>query len=77
MSGGASVKSIITALHPFGSFAIDDDCYKEMDKFKEWMEQVSILSYLVGSCVVNYYNLFIIFNLITIGSILTLKRIIL
>ncbi|KAG5595529.1 hypothetical protein H5410_036761 [Solanum commersonii] len=39
MSGGASSKSIVTGVHPFGSFNMDVDCLKEMDEFREWMNE--------------------------------------
>ncbi|KAH0769827.1 hypothetical protein KY290_013808 [Solanum tuberosum] len=36
---GASSKSIVTGVHPFGSFNIDVDCLKEMGEFREWMNE--------------------------------------
>ncbi|KAH0722398.1 hypothetical protein KY289_005442 [Solanum tuberosum] len=39
MNGGASSKSIVTWVHPFGSFTMDDDCFKEMGEFREWMNE--------------------------------------
>ncbi|KAG5571118.1 hypothetical protein H5410_060884 [Solanum commersonii] len=39
MSGGASSKSIVTGVHPFGSFTMDDDCFKEMGEFREWINE--------------------------------------
>ncbi|KAG5616684.1 hypothetical protein H5410_016508 [Solanum commersonii] len=39
MSGGASSKSIVTVVHPFGSFTLDDKCFKEMGEFREWMNE--------------------------------------
>ncbi|XP_049375727.1 uncharacterized protein LOC125840799 [Solanum verrucosum] len=39
MSGGASSKSIVTGVHPFGSFNMDVDCLKEMGEFREWMNE--------------------------------------
>ncbi|KAG5629931.1 hypothetical protein H5410_001648 [Solanum commersonii] len=39
MSGGASSKSIVIGVHPFGSFNLDVDCLKEMGEFREWMNE--------------------------------------
>ncbi|KAH0680080.1 hypothetical protein KY284_021165 [Solanum tuberosum] len=39
MSGGASSKSIVTGVHPFGSFNMDVDCLKETGEFREWMNE--------------------------------------
>ncbi|KAH0679925.1 hypothetical protein KY284_021010 [Solanum tuberosum] len=39
MNGVASSKSIVTWVHPFGSFTMDDDCFKEMGEFREWMNE--------------------------------------
>ncbi|WMV37293.1 hypothetical protein MTR67_030678 [Solanum verrucosum] len=39
MSGGASSKSIVIGVHPFGSFNMDVDCLKEMGEFREWMNE--------------------------------------
>ncbi|KAG5599424.1 hypothetical protein H5410_030794 [Solanum commersonii] len=39
MNGGASSKSMVTWVHPFGSFTMDDDCLKEMGEFREWMNE--------------------------------------
>ncbi|KAG5604093.1 hypothetical protein H5410_025585 [Solanum commersonii] len=39
MSGLASSKSIVTGVHPFGSFNLDVDCLKEMGEFREWMNE--------------------------------------
>ncbi|KAG5604167.1 hypothetical protein H5410_025659 [Solanum commersonii] len=39
MNGGASSKSMVTWVHPFGSFTMDDDCFKEMGEFREWMNE--------------------------------------
>uniref|UniRef100_M1AKV4 Ulp1 protease family, C-terminal catalytic domain containing protein n=1 Tax=Solanum tuberosum TaxID=4113 RepID=M1AKV4_SOLTU len=36
---GASSKSIVTVVHPFGSFTLDDKCFKEMGEFREWMNE--------------------------------------
>ncbi|XP_049399739.1 uncharacterized protein LOC125863774 [Solanum stenotomum] len=39
MNGGASSKSIVVWVHPFGSFTMDDDCFKEMGELREWMNE--------------------------------------
>ncbi|KAG5580876.1 hypothetical protein H5410_051503 [Solanum commersonii] len=39
MNEGASSKSIVIWVHPFGSFTMDDDCFKEMGELREWMNE--------------------------------------
>ncbi|TMW88239.1 hypothetical protein EJD97_018867, partial [Solanum chilense] len=39
MNKGASSKSVVTWVHPFGSFNMDDDCFKEMGEFRKWMNE--------------------------------------
>ncbi|KAH0653715.1 hypothetical protein KY289_031393 [Solanum tuberosum] len=39
MSEGASSKSIVRVVHPFGSFTLDDKCFKEMGEFRDWMNE--------------------------------------
>ncbi|XP_027772253.1 uncharacterized protein LOC114076834 [Solanum pennellii] len=39
MNGRASSKNIVTWVHPFESFTMDNNCFKEMGEFREWVNE--------------------------------------
>lgn len=39
MNGRASSKNIVTWVHPFKSFTMDNNCFKEMGEFREWVNE--------------------------------------